>query len=109
MRNCLAVFVVLSMSLAAFASPTSFLLDAVVSSTITPEQVQALIKSCADVKYSDKYGNTALIKAASLASPEVIKILIDSGADIYAEDDEGRTAIYYANYDAKQIILDAIK
>ena len=96
MRNFLTVLVVLSMSLAAFASPTSFLLDAVMNSDITPQQIQALIKSGANVKYSDKYGNTALIKAASFASPEVIKILIDSGSDVNAVNIIGFTALLNA-------------
>lgn len=61
-----------------------------------PEKVQLLLKEGADIKKTDKHGNTALLVAARKGHKEVVILLIEEGADKEAEDPEGHTPLLLA-------------
>lgn len=70
--------------------------------TATVKQVEALIKTGADVKERDKDGLTVLMHAAwKNENPAVIEALINAGADVKARDIEGRTVFDYAEKNPK--------
>jgi len=63
----------------------------------TPEQVQAAIKSGAQVNDSDTLGQTPLMHGAECnENPDVITTLLKAGADAKAKSIEGKTAFDYA-------------
>ncbi len=57
------------------------------------EEIKELLKKGADVNASDKYGDTALMVAATLGKLDVVKCLVELGADLEAKDGAGRTAL----------------
>lgn len=60
------------------------------------EKVELLLKEGADIKKTDKLGNTALLVAARKGHKEVVILLIKEGADKEAEDPEGHTPLLLA-------------
>ena len=63
----------------------------------TPEQVQAAIKSGAQVNDSDTLGQTPLMHGAECnENSDVITTLLNAGADAKAKSIEGKTAFDYA-------------
>lgn len=60
------------------------------------EKVELLLKEGADIKKTDKVGNTALHVAARKGHKEVVILLIKEGADKEAEDPEGHTPLLLA-------------
>ncbi|HQJ23369.1 MAG TPA: ankyrin repeat domain-containing protein, partial [Rectinema sp.] len=63
----------------------------------TPEQVQAAIKSGAQVNDSDTLGQTPLMHGAECNdNSDVITTLLNAGADAKAKSIEGKTAFDYA-------------
>jgi ankyrin repeat protein len=60
--------------------------------------MQHLVRSCADVKATDSFGQTALHHAAGtiLASREVVEFLLEAGAEPNATDRSGRTPLHRA-------------
>ena len=57
------------------------------------EEIKELLKKGADVNASDKYGDTALMVAATLGKLDIVKCLVELGADLEAKDGAGRTAL----------------
>ena len=85
------------------------LLKAAQDENTTPQMIQDLIKSGADVNAKDKISRTALMFAAKRNSNvEVIENLINAGADINAKDIDGKSALDYAqNEEIRKIILNS--
>jgi len=76
------------------------------------EVVQILIEAGADVNArDDKYGGTALMRAAGAGQREIAMYLLEAGADANAKDEDGRTALMYAkeneHYDIVELIYEA--
>ena len=63
------------------------------------EEIKELLKKGADVNASDKYGDTALMVAATLGKLDIVKCLVELGADLEAQDKNGRTALMKAARD----------
>ena len=70
------------------------------------EEIKELLKKGADVNVSDKYGQTALMKAAASGHLEVVKYLAEGGADLVAKDGVGQTALIMS---AENGHLDVVK
>ena len=63
----------------------------------TSQEIEAAIKSGADVNAKDDNGVTALMFAAvNNTNPEVIKVLINAGAEVDHKNKFGHKALYYA-------------
>ena len=79
------------------------LFKAVEAETISPQIIQNLIKSGADVNAKDeKSGQTVLIEAIrSNREPEVIKALVNAGAELNVRCNDGATALMWAARYAK--------
>jgi ankyrin repeat protein len=58
--------------------------------------VKALLKAGANVNARDKFGGTALTRAASLGKTAIAETLIEAGADINAREYDGDTALIEA-------------
>jgi ankyrin repeat protein len=56
----------------------------------------ALLKAGVDIGYRDKYGNTALMRAARYGSPEIISALVNHGALLESRNESGDTALMSA-------------
>ena len=81
----LATFLILFFNNRSYANATSDLLKAVKLKTTTPQEIETLIKSGANVNVRDRFNNTVLMWAAAKnPNPEVIKLLIKAGADVNA-------------------------
>ena len=59
----------------------------------TPAKVDLLVRNRADVEAKDKYGETALMNAASRGDAAVVSALISHGADVNSTDQKGDTAL----------------
>ena len=57
------------------------------------EEIKELLKKGADVEASNKYGNRALMNAATFGKLDVVKCLVEHGADLEAKDGDGKTAL----------------
>ena len=57
------------------------------------EEIKELLKKGADVNASDKYGRTALMKAARDGNLDMVKYLAENGADLEASDKFGNTVL----------------
>ena len=57
------------------------------------EEIKELLKKGADVNAKDKFGRTALMKAAIIGQLDVVKYLVEHGADLEAKDGYGSTAL----------------
>ena len=57
------------------------------------EQVRELLDAGADINIQDKFGETALMRAAAWGHTGVMELLIRAGADPGIKNNEGRTAI----------------
>ena len=60
------------------------------------EEIKELLKKGADVEASNKYGNRALMWAATFGKLDVVKCLVEHGADLEAKDGDGQTALIKA-------------
>ncbi len=60
------------------------------------EMVRLLIEHGADVNHANNDGNTALISAAQTGDTEIVRILIDAGADVNHATNGGHTALMWA-------------
>ena len=68
------------------------------------------LEAGAEVKNQDKYGETALMFAATHnPNPGVITTLLKAGADAKAKSTEGKTAFYYAQLNLKLIDTDGYR
>lgn len=95
----LAASLILLLTTCAYGDATADLLKAVHLKTTTPQKIDALIKSGADVNARDRFDNTVLMWAAAKnPNPEVIKMLIDAGADVNAKVE--RVYVSFTGYDA---------
>ncbi len=72
---------------------------------ITPEFVQKLIDSGADVNQYNEYGQTPLMLAADISDVESVKKLLAAGAIVHHTDDYDRTVFDYVH---SQEVLHAI-
>ncbi len=92
------VMVALSVS-AAFGGATEDLFEAAHDKDTTPQKIQSLIESGANVNAKSNGGWTPLMQAAyNNSNPEVVKALINAGADINAKDKNGIEAVAYAQH-----------
>lgn len=75
------------------------------------ELVRFLLEKGADINAQDKYGDTALMDAAS-DHPEVVELLLEKGADVNIRNKLGKTALEWAiglekpNIDSIRILLE---
>lgn len=93
-KQCLALVMLLSVSLAWAEEDSSFLL--VASGKGELELVKAMLDSGADPNMTDRKGLTPLMYAARKDEQEVIKLLLARGADIDAKDKSGWSALMVA-------------
>lgn len=92
------VMVALSVS-AAFGGATEDLFEAAQDKDTTPQKIQSLIESGANVNAKDKDGWTALMAGVRYTTnPEVVEVLINAGADINAKSNGGCTPLMLAAY-----------
>src|SRR5436190_1263424 len=71
-------------------------------------EVNRLIEKGAYINDVDKYGNTALIFAASHCPKEIVKLLTERGADINHENKEGSTALMEAAKEGHKEIVELL-
>ena len=62
------------------------------------KKVKYLVRLGADVHQKDKYGCTALMKAAHSGQLDVVEYLVQSGADVHQKDTAEWSALTYAAY-----------
>lgn len=77
----------------------------IASENASPQIVQTLIHSGANVNAQDDVGFTALMKASNRA---VAELLIDNGADIHAKTIFGKTALHTAAANGKKDVVEAL-
>lgn len=72
----------------------------------TPSEIRQLIHQGADVNTTNKYGKTALMKAAQCnENPEAITTLLQAGAHVNVESELGATALMYAVWNEKPEVI----
>ena len=64
----------------------------------TPQEVDAAIKSGADINAKNSYGDTPLMLAAGKGNLKVVSLLVKAGADVNAKNDDGDTPLVWATY-----------
>ena len=60
------------------------------------EEIKELLKKGADLEAKDKYGDTALMRAAFKGQLDVVKCFVELGADLDEKDGVGKTALMIA-------------
>jgi ankyrin repeat protein len=71
-------------------------------------EVIACIAQGADVNATDRFGKTALMRAALNNHFDVVVLLIESGADVNAKDRDGQTALMYAASALNSEVMDLL-
>jgi ankyrin repeat protein len=103
-----------------YVALTSLLCIGVRSSAMSPlheaaevgdiSQIEALLRSGADVNAYNEDGKTPLNVAARMGHKNIVQTFLDHGADINARDKRGRTPLYFAvlngNLAGIQLLLD---
>ena len=62
-----------------------------------PEDIENLLDEGADIEYSDKYGDTPLIKSIKKCCYGISEFLIERGADINHSDNANQSPLFYAS------------
>ncbi len=73
--------------------------------TSTPEKIQELLDSGANIHAKDHEGREPIHMAASLGTPEKIQKLYDLGADLNVTDNKGRTPLDMASFENRSILI----
>ena len=58
--------------------------------------IRLLLEKGADIKATDKRGQTPLYRALGSSHLEVVQLLLEKGADVEAADQDGQTPLYQA-------------
>ncbi|MEM7179763.1 MAG: ankyrin repeat domain-containing protein [Spirochaetota bacterium] len=69
------------------------------------EKIQELLQQGADINYTDFYGRTPVIIAASQGHIEVMQYLIHKGADTKRKDKNGNSILDFASHKARQYLI----
>jgi ankyrin repeat protein len=74
------------------------------------DELQRLVKECADINVQDELGRSALIMAIEqdYANPDWVEFLIASGINVNLQDNDGDTALDVARYKANQQAIDLL-
>ena len=79
------------------------LYDAIWDSSVSPDELRALIAQGNLVNANDEDGDPFLYTAIWRADPEKVQILVDAGADVNAKDSSGEPMLYTAIWRDKKL------